>query len=453
MKTNYIFISKNNIQEDCNTDIDRASDIKKMLKLLFEFTSSKKIKVIDNDKEIIMDCYHFREEKDSVYFSIECEASSSISASALSLVRSKIIKGVHRNKYNIVVAYDDASNHYCTTLNRYFNRFERVIRQLIFYVLIEALGSKWCDTISKELESALKAKKISKSKFIEEALYELTNYQLEGFLFDETRKVSAEKAIDDILNDNNLNDMTKEEIIEKLEKSKPQTLWDRLFLGNVKIENLKENLIEIRGYRNIIAHNKLMFKEDFKYSRKIIKKMTKEIDFAVNQFEIENISEIDIANILSSFGKITSTVTIHNEVLKSLSDATRILASISVPKLNVPNINIPTVNIPKVNIPKVNVPKVNIPTVNVPTTNIPKVNIPTVNIPNINLLTSALNALSFTPLSKEVIEALRIGNEISESILVDSIRDYCVRNVCEFDQVPDLRINRFKKKHLNLNKL
>ena len=57
----------------------------------------------------------------------------------------------------LILAFDEVSEYYCNKCYPSFQRFERLIRQLIFKIMTKAFGALWVDeTISNEIKNKLK---------------------------------------------------------------------------------------------------------------------------------------------------------------------------------------------------------------------------------------------------------------------------------------------------------
>ena len=319
MKSSYIFIEKENSMNfmEGSNNFD-TNPVKTMLSSILEYDESENIIISKDFVEYKISVNEIKKANRSNFISFSCDESPSKSAFILDALRNIILKGNHRNDYDIIIANDEASNYYCNNLIKYYSSFERNLRQIVFYILVEAFGSKWYKEISPELEKELK-KRVKKEKFIEEALYGFTNYQLEEFLFEPRRRVSSEETIDIIIKDKNYIDLSKEEIITHLNNSKLESLWNRIFKGKIHIEDIENRLAEIRKYRNIVAHNKLIEYDEFENSRRVIKKFNKEVEKSIIDFEMKEITLVDFKGIVEAFGVLVKSMNGVQDYVKPMA--------------------------------------------------------------------------------------------------------------------------------------
>ncbi|MEA1962270.1 MAG: hypothetical protein U9N81_13555 [Bacillota bacterium] len=168
-----------------------------------------------------------------------------------------------KEQYNIILAYDGVSKYYCDRAYPDLNEFERNVRNLVFRIVTKAFGAKWLDkTATEEMKNGLKAsiqtrpKTLRDERLIEAALYEMDIRELENYLFLSQRDVSCEQVVDVVLSPENLKQMTKEQVVDKLGTARPRSLWERQFAEKVSIDGLQETLQQIRVLRNQVAHAK-----------------------------------------------------------------------------------------------------------------------------------------------------------------------------------------------------
>lgn len=224
----------------------------------------------------------------------------------LDTVNNKLIKGEHRKEYNIINTFDGVSMYYCDKIYPKINLFERKIRQLIYIIVVKSLGTEWYkETVHNKLDEKIKeqTKGINESKLIESALSEMTIFQLEDYLFSQNREMEFNKVIDENLNDDKLENMSKEDIICIIKKSRSKSIWEVFFEGKIKMNNLQENLIEIRAYRNKVAHSKPFYKDDYDKFNLLLNQLISQINEAIKDVEVKTFDELDMAEIIASLSK------------------------------------------------------------------------------------------------------------------------------------------------------
>ena len=108
--------------------------------------------------------YKFSNKKNNVYnLHIEFHASPAIEAEILNEVNKKLNRAEIRKKYNLIVAYDEASEYYCGKINLKFGKSERLLRELIFLIMVKTFGAEWGKkTIAKEILDNVKERNTPK---------------------------------------------------------------------------------------------------------------------------------------------------------------------------------------------------------------------------------------------------------------------------------------------------
>ena len=219
--------------------------------------------------------------------------------------------GEFRKKYHVVVLSDDVSSYYCVKAYPVFHEYEKQIRRLIYKHLTMSLGVMWIDkTVDEELKNQLKerTKGISSEKLIVQMLHEMDMSQLEQYLFSSRRETSASDMIDKHLSDANIEGMTKEEMAATIQRSRPQSVWERYFAAHIEIEDLQSKMTTVRDNRNKVAHCKPFYSNDFSDSMKVLKEdgLIDKLTNATENIRTKELSLVtmqDVLHGLAEFGR------------------------------------------------------------------------------------------------------------------------------------------------------
>ena len=202
-------------------------------------------------------------------------------------IKTAIINGKHRKNYRIITLYDDSSKYFCDKLSIIISKFERTLREFIYLTVILVYEGKWVEkTISNEIETSHKEKGVNQKKYIENALEEFSFYDYINYLFNKKEELTHEVIVEECLAEINKPNLDINRIRDFLGKSVKISLWDRLFY-EYDIKLTKDNLEDIRTVRNKVMHNKNLYYDDFKLTKKLLTKLTKTLEE-----EILNINEV-----------------------------------------------------------------------------------------------------------------------------------------------------------------
>lgn len=314
MQMKYIFIKKKKDVKGNDSKIylrDLASPIKLMLKKLFSSLSDDSFEI--QIGEVNSKVHYISSGNNLILSTKETDAKS---VKILNETNAILLKGEHRRDYNIAVSFDGVSFYYCNKIYSKFNLFERKIRELVFNILIKAFGNSWYDeTVGEQLDKEIKAnaKSSSKDKLIEQALYEMTIFQLETYLFMPYREIDTDNLIDFELNEEAIKEKSKDEIIKILNKGRAKSLWDKFFLQEINIDNLHSKIEEIRNYRNSVAHCKHFYRDEYKECSQLLSGIIKQLDIAIENIESRTFRKNDITESLAALAGVMNQ---YNEQLK-----------------------------------------------------------------------------------------------------------------------------------------
>ncbi len=340
MQIKYIFILK---QKNTTKNIT-ILPIDEFLNNLFENVNENSFDYRYNNKIYNVNYSLSRNINDCFYLNITLDTKKDISAKVLSYIHEVIIKNQYRRDYLIVTTYSQPSEYFCNKLSDKFNKFERTLRELIYNVVIKSYGTEWFEiTTNMDTKNDIKKRASqSNTKVQENGLYEFTLFQLIDYLFMPIPYEEFSTLLETDFTPENIKLMTKEDLITSINKCRPISLWDKLFISqNLEIKNIEDRINNARKCRNIIAHNKLLTYEYFKDNEKLINKLNLDLEKAIVNIEDRIFSKeeaISIGYIISSVQSIienlstsfTPLIEASNQMSKNLSQfATTISPSIN----------------------------------------------------------------------------------------------------------------------------
>ena len=291
MKIKYIFFSKN--EEKFNETEGWKNHIKLILDEFFESKEHGYYEVLINNEgyEFYYECT--KREIGIYYATISTSYTPKKNAEILEYINEIIIKGNHRKNFRITLSYDGVSDYYCTKIFPKFGLFERKLRELLFTILIEHYGSNWFDkTVNSEITKDLQKHGLNKGKLIEQALHEMTIYQLENYLFTPYSELDIRKLIDLDLSSERIISMDKDEIVRIIDKGRALSLWNRLFQEVIDIDDVKDKLSEIRIYRNCITHNKFFYLNDYRRCYDVLTFMIEQVNNGLKKIEEDSLPRL-----------------------------------------------------------------------------------------------------------------------------------------------------------------
>lgn len=242
--------------------------------------------------------------------------SSKNKAEEITMLKNKIKDGPHRKDYIIIIAYDGASEYYCSKLSRLISIFERKLRQFIYIVILAAYGNEWVEkTFSEDIKNDVDRKDNNKNRHIERALECFTFQNYIDYLFEKRTEVDPKKIIEDIIEIGKRDESTKDDILKILNKAQEVSLWEKLF-GCDDI-GLKDEIKKIREIRNVVMHNKEINNVEFDNYKKILRICNKKMETAILNIEKEKYFDIvNVDYIFYSLNETIQSIIRTNELLK-----------------------------------------------------------------------------------------------------------------------------------------
>jgi hypothetical protein len=318
MRIEYIFIRKSNEPVKVAEKIYTLTPpFKPILKSLFQDVSDDSFKVKLKSRDYAVSYHHTTCKSEDIdikspmhYLSISIEEQRKDKcAEILTSANQLILSAAGKEQYNIILAYDGVSKYYCDRAYPDLNEFERNVRNLVFRIVTKAFGAKWLDkTATEEMKNGLKAsiqtrpKTLRDERLIEAALYEMDIRELENYLFLPQRDVSCEQVVDVVLSHENLKQMTKEQVVDKLGTARPRSLWERQFAEKVSIDGLQETLQQIRVLRNQVAHAKPFSHADFTKCRSILQGINPQIEQAICDISVIEYDRYETIRTIAGLG-------------------------------------------------------------------------------------------------------------------------------------------------------
>lgn len=297
-------------------------------------------------------CEHISKDKKEKIFNIWFEfyhTDKMREAEVLLHANSLLTSNFKNSKHALILAYDESSEFLSNKIFPKLHKFERLIRHLIFLVLVKAFGSSWArSTLEKELCKKLNTRiknnypKITNAnkekKLIEDALYEIYLSELEVFLFEKRPSINLSELIDSVLSTEALKTMTKDDIISKIERGRSKSIWDKFFASKINIENLNLKIPELRILRNKVAHSKYFNLEDYKKADELTDLFISTFQESIQTIETKDYSNQEIHDVLSSLTHMLSeSISVWNFYRDTISPEIKMLADISSSRLEILN--------------------------------------------------------------------------------------------------------------------
>ena len=312
MISKYIFIKKDKTP---TKDDEMVKDIEKMFKSIFFNVENKQISLTEDDSSVIK--YKMANgENNSLFLIVKCENSEMTAAKTLDKFSYTLTQGKHRKDYYIINSYNEASHTFCSKLMPILGEFERLVREFIYITVVKGYGADWVSkTISEDTVKHIK-KDLAQSKssvnLIEAALEWFTISEIEDYLFTPFSEKSPEDVLNNILSEDNIDNLSREEIVEAIKLTRRVSLWTRLFQRYKEFDDFEKELNDIRKIRNDVMHNKSMSFEYYSEARKKVISSNAKLISAIST--ISDMSSIDIKHVLDiDISAITKAVLLFAE--------------------------------------------------------------------------------------------------------------------------------------------
>lgn len=298
MEIDFIFLKKENAQSDSSLK-DLVLDL--LGKIFVEVDG--KIYYEDEKKQKQEVCYQLSEKNSNLYLKVSCTYSEMKSAEILDRVRIALQQGPHKANLNVILIYDEVSQVYCCKLMHHFGIFERRLRELMYLTLIKAFGINWYE---KSFTDAMKKNLLEKTHgqkevLVEGALNELAYEELKTYLFEPCS--TMENILENELAKDNLQDMSKEQLVRYINMGRRRSIWDRFFSNIKGLENMQERINFLQPNRNKVMHHKTISKQEFLELRRILNEVNGKLEIAVVNVENRIYTEDDLKQVLSAISR------------------------------------------------------------------------------------------------------------------------------------------------------
>lgn len=342
MEVDIIILPKDGGKQELQLGMKQA--IKKVFMKLYENVQDECFQ-FDLDGESVSIKYQLSSKNaNMVFIKFECEYTPAKSARVLDCCINKLIQGEHRKDWNIVITYDEVSQLYCCKLMPLFGTFERRTRELVYITVIKIFGVEWYEkSFSESLQNTLKGKG-NKTKLVEGALNELTYEQLKEYLFVPFSSQNLSEVLDNELAKEHMESLSKEDMVNIIDRCRSVSLWDRFFGNYKKFQNFKEKIDELQPYRNTVMHHKRITQREYENVRKSLKSVNKLLVDAISVLEENMYTETRLVDVVSALGNMLSNIlgdSIPNWIEKmkpALASFGKVLIEAAMPKINIPEI-------------------------------------------------------------------------------------------------------------------
>lgn len=298
MEIDFIFLKK----EKAKSDSSLKDLVLELLGKIFVEVDDK-IYYEDEKKQRQEVCYQLSEKNNNLYLKVSCTYSEMKSAEILDRVRTTLQKGPHKANLNAILIYDEVSQVYCCKLMHHFGIFERRLRELMYLTLIKAFGINWYEeSFTKAMKENLLAKTHGqKEALVEGALNELAYEELKTYLFEPYS--TMDNILENELAKDNLQEMSKEQLIRYINMGRSRSIWDRFFSNIKGLENMQERINYLQPNRNKVMHHKTLSKQEFLELRRTLNEVNRKLEIAVVNVENRIYTEDDLKQVLSAIGR------------------------------------------------------------------------------------------------------------------------------------------------------
>lgn len=259
------------------------------------------------------------------YLNIESHGSTSHQcAKALDIINTKLfdIKNKIEEQYIIISTYDAVSEFYCNKIFSKFANFERSFRRLLFNIYILNYGRQYyektiCKQIANKAKGTIRAKRHKDEQYLKEFFYSLDYSDLQAILFTQNWTSVDEEEISKFLEyHDNLSLISDEELRKFIQNIGAKSDWERLFKDKVSLISIEEDIDYVRRQRNKVAHSKNFTYEDYKESLKILNKLIKAVDDAIELTQDKVFLEKNIDDIKISVQKVTESIRQFSKIME-----------------------------------------------------------------------------------------------------------------------------------------
>ncbi len=226
-----------------------------------------------------------------------------------------------------IITYDSVSKDYCDKLYPLLNEFERKLRRLLYNVYTLNFNLKYYENLnlnntSREIKAKIpanKLKNVSKEENYAISWFYSVDYgNIEHLLFDKyVSQGDYEKAEQILKKEQDLSTMNDTQLRKIYKSLLPKNDWERFFSNKRLGQKFQQLFKDIHNDRNIIAHCKLIEKEQFNICKNNLKESILLLD---NAIKITENYDIKIMNMLTRNETFTRIAQMIGEYYKQLTE-------------------------------------------------------------------------------------------------------------------------------------
>lgn len=334
LQNSYIFLGNPYKKEVPQTKVEGNTIVLNIGKNLYSYIKDKFPGIVRNDESDIIykNKYSMDLEYEDICCKVEYIITEVVGTEFLDVIvegksKATIIKGLEYiqselfdsgigEDYVDIITYDAVSEYYCNKMYPKLNALERNLRKLLFNIYIvnfgrdyykmtidEAIQKKIKGVVgvdsSKEQKDKIKTnyhtsnkKEIEEIERLQRFFYSLEYTDVQKLLFtsswtsvDETTKTKfLEEQLD-------LSKLSDEELRKAFSQFTPKSDWERFFSSKIEIQNIEELIDAIRTYRNVVAHFKFFYKNEYDECNKKVSQLNKAILKAIQITEEKDFAE------------------------------------------------------------------------------------------------------------------------------------------------------------------
>ncbi len=228
---------------------------------------------------------------------------------SLQLLDDLIFRDTDYQKYvNAIRDYDGVSATLSEKLYPKYAQYERKLRQFVLLVLTKSFGNSWRnETIPKEKMDDLKKRSKGGNVSLNDTLELFDLQQMEDYLF-KPREVNYPVYLEDNLSKNQINLLSKEEIIRIVDGMRPRSLWERCFNDIGDGCMWEKQIKEIHECRNKVAHHKHISVDEYKLTNTRLDHINEQLLKCIEEIYRKEFTSINAIDLLGSFALFINSI-------------------------------------------------------------------------------------------------------------------------------------------------
>lgn len=216
-----------------------------------------------------------------------------------------------------ISSYDAVSEYYCNKLYPKLNKLERHFRKLMFNIYVLEFGKDYFITtttkeIQDEAKKKIKAKGNDENKEIQRIplyLYSLEYSEIQKLLFEPRwTKMDDENKNAFLDTHRDLSKLSDAELRAAINDISPKSDWERFFTEKFQGINVEKDIELVRNIRNLVAHCKLLKKDEYDQCNKIINALNRALIRAITITEEKDFANKNAANLEKAMSGFSSRI-------------------------------------------------------------------------------------------------------------------------------------------------